>query len=131
MTPEAADFLVKARNDLGDARKIMGIPLATAAARTAYYAAFHAAEALIFEHTGKIAKTHSGVWTEFARILQALGDDRALLTFLTNSYKHKETSDYGTGENAFVSDEEAADAIVGAENFVATVASWLERGSKP
>ena len=35
------------------------------AAREAYYAAFHAAEAYIFEHTGKVATTHRGVRNEF------------------------------------------------------------------
>jgi uncharacterized protein (UPF0332 family) len=60
VTPEAKDYLDKARDDLDDARKIVAIHLATVAARSAYYAAFHAAEA----RTGKIAKTHSGVRTD-------------------------------------------------------------------
>ena len=49
MTPEAADYLNKARDDLNDARKIAAIGLAKVAARIAYYAAFHAAEAFIVE----------------------------------------------------------------------------------
>jgi uncharacterized protein (UPF0332 family) len=49
VTPEAQAYLDKAREDLDDARKIMAINLAKAAARSAYYAAFHAAEALIVE----------------------------------------------------------------------------------
>ena len=57
MTPEAKDYLDKARDDLEDARKIAAIHLAKVAARSAYYVAFHAAEALIIERTGKIAKT--------------------------------------------------------------------------
>ena len=73
MTPEAANYLAKAREDLSDARQIAGIGLATVAARSAYYAAFHAAEALIVEKIGKIAKSHSGVRTEFARLAK---DDR-------------------------------------------------------
>lgn len=68
MRPEAADYLDKARNDLDDARRIAAIGLAKVAARSAYYAAFHAAEAFIIESTGKIAKTHSGVRAEFARL---------------------------------------------------------------
>ena len=43
MTPEAADYLSKARDDLNDARKVAAIGLAKMAARAAYYAAFHAA----------------------------------------------------------------------------------------
>ncbi len=61
MTPEAKNYLIKARDDLNDARKIVAIGLTTVAARTAYYAAFHAAEAFIIESTGKVVKTHSGV----------------------------------------------------------------------
>ena len=57
MTPEAADYVVKAQGDLSDARKVFAIGLATMAARAAYYAA----EAFIIERTGKVAKSHSGV----------------------------------------------------------------------
>jgi uncharacterized protein (UPF0332 family) len=67
--PEAEDYLDKAREDFDDARKIIEIPLPKVAARTAYYAAFRAAEAFIIVRTGKVAKTHSGVRAEFARLL--------------------------------------------------------------
>lgn len=56
MKPEAADCLEKAREDLDDARKIAAIGLAKVAARCAYYAAFHAAEALIVARMGKMRK---------------------------------------------------------------------------
>jgi len=49
VTPEAENYLIKAWDDLKDARKIVAIGLATVAARTAYYAAFHAAEAFIID----------------------------------------------------------------------------------
>jgi uncharacterized protein (UPF0332 family) len=55
--PETADYLAKARTTLADAQKIATLPLPHVAAREAYYAAFHAAEAYIFEHTGKVAIT--------------------------------------------------------------------------
>jgi hypothetical protein len=42
------------------------------AAREAYFAAFHAAEAYIFEHTGKVASTPRGVRSEFARLARLL-----------------------------------------------------------
>lgn len=70
MTPEAADYLEKARGDLADARKAAGIGLATVAARLAYFAAFHAAETFVIQRSGKVAKTHSGVRAEFARLLK-------------------------------------------------------------
>jgi hypothetical protein len=43
------------------------LPLPHIAALEAYLAVFHAAEANIFEHTGKVAKTHRGVRSEFTR----------------------------------------------------------------
>ena len=49
MKPEAAQHLDKARQALEEARAIAGIELAEAAGRATYLAAFHAAQALIFE----------------------------------------------------------------------------------
>ncbi len=60
MKAETADYLAKARATLTDAQKIAALPLPHIAAREAYLAVFHAAEAYIFEHAGKIAKTHRG-----------------------------------------------------------------------
>ena len=87
MTPTAADYFEKAQRDLDEARKIFSIGLAAVAARSAYYAAFHADEALIFERTGKIAKTHAGVRAEFARLTKTGPEEaRALPTFLAKAY---------------------------------------------
>lgn len=127
MTPEAKDFLDRPRDDLGDALKIMGIPLAKVAARTAYYAAFHAAEALIVERTGKVAKTHSGVRSAFASLLKEMAaSDRELLTFLTQAYKFKEIGDYSVGRGAIVTDDDAERALSQAEFFVDRVSKLLD-----
>jgi uncharacterized protein (UPF0332 family) len=69
VTPGAQAYLDKAREDMDDARTIMAITLAKVAARSASYAAFHAADALIVERTGKIAKTHPGGRAVLARPL--------------------------------------------------------------
>ena len=118
MTPEAASYLAKAREDLNEAHQISGIGLAKVAARSAYYAAFHAAEALIVEKTGRVAKSHSGVRSEFARLAK---DDpriaRAMTTFLTQAYKYKEIGDYGVGTDAVVAISEAEAAIRSALGF--------------
>jgi uncharacterized protein (UPF0332 family) len=58
MTPEAANYLAKAREDLNDALQIMTLGLTKVAARSAYYTAFHAAEAFIVERTSQTPKTH-------------------------------------------------------------------------
>ena len=68
MTPEVGDYLGKARQALSEARAVMAIDLTEAAGRAAYLAMFHSAQALIFDRTGSIAKTPSGVRSEFARI---------------------------------------------------------------
>jgi uncharacterized protein (UPF0332 family) len=126
--PETRKFLDKARSDLSDAKKIAAIELANVAARSAYYAAFHAAEGLIFERTGKVAKTHSGVRSEFARLSKDTpGIGKALVAFLAEAYKFKELSDYSVDEGANVTVNEATGAITNAERFLEVVAASLER----
>jgi uncharacterized protein (UPF0332 family) len=126
VTPKAEGYLSKARGDLDDARKIADIHLGKVAARSAYYyAALHAAEALIIEHTGKVVKTHSGVRSELARLLKNAPADRALATFLAQAYKYKEIGDYGVGARATVTDEEAREAIAGAARFIDRIAILL------
>jgi uncharacterized protein (UPF0332 family) len=126
VTPEAADYLNKARDDLNDARKIVAIGLAKVAARAAYYAAFHAAEAFIIERTGKIAKTHSGLRSEFARLARATPEiDKTFSIFLAKAYKYKEISDYGVGHGAVVTMAEADDAVKDAARFIDCVAMLL------
>jgi hypothetical protein len=68
MKAETADYLAKARATLAGAQQIAAVPLPHIAAREAYYAAYHAAEAYIFEQTGKAATTDRGVRSEFARL---------------------------------------------------------------
>jgi uncharacterized protein (UPF0332 family) len=66
------------------------------AARAAYLAGFHAAQALISERTGQIAKSHSGVRSAFARLVKDDPQiDRALVRFLGRAYRFKEIADYG------------------------------------
>ena len=49
MKPETADFLSAADIALSKARRILAIDIPDEAARHAYFAQFHAAQALIFE----------------------------------------------------------------------------------
>jgi len=53
MKPEAADCLTEARECLDGATQIAGCRCPQVAAREAYLATFHAAEAYIFEQTGR------------------------------------------------------------------------------
>jgi uncharacterized protein (UPF0332 family) len=109
MRAETADYLDKARGNLADATKIARLPLPHIAAREAYLAVFHASEAYIFERTGKVAKTHRGVRSEFtplARADQTISRD--LITFLGAAYQFKTIADYAVGPAAApISDEDA------------------------
>lgn len=126
MTPEATDYLDKARDDLDDAIKILAIGLAKIAARSAYSAAFHAAKALIFERTGKIARTHSGVRAEFARLaLDTPTISKDFPAFLAQAYKYKEISDYGVGLGAVVTPPEADEAVKNAARFIDCITTLL------
>jgi uncharacterized protein (UPF0332 family) len=75
--------------------------------------------AFIFERTGKMAKTHNGVQTEFLRLTK---DDRRLAPdlrmFLSQSYNIKSIADYETGPGSEVSPERAATAVDSARHFV-------------
>ncbi len=71
MKEATAAYLNKARQGLDKARRIFAIGIHDEAGRHAYYAAFHAAQALIFERTDKASASHHGVKTEFARLAKS------------------------------------------------------------
>jgi uncharacterized protein (UPF0332 family) len=126
MMPESADVLAAADRDLVVARGNLSMSFWEQAARMAYYARFHAAQALIFERTGKVGKTHKGVHREFHRLSQAeptlpLG----IAAELTQSYRHKEIADYDTGRRPLVTPEESTESTAAAEKFVAAVRNAL------
>ena len=127
MTPEAEEHLDKAREALIKARGFLNVmQYSNEAARAAYLAAFHAAQALISERTGRVAKSHSGVRSTFARLVKNDPQvDRALVRFLGRAYRFKEVADYGTGPQAIVTISEAQEAIVSAGRFVDDIASLL------
>jgi hypothetical protein len=67
---QSSAFLEKSRELLTDAEAIYSINRHEAAACTTYMAGFHAVQALIFEDSGRIYKTHGGVSGEFARLVK-------------------------------------------------------------
>ncbi len=127
MKPETAQYLDKARQALKEARAVAAIELAEAAGRAAYLAAFHAAQALIFERSAKVPKTHRGVHAQFSRLARdeaKLGAE--LPRFLSEAYDFKAVADYEIGPDATVPLAEAVLAIEAAENFVERIAALLE-----
>jgi uncharacterized protein (UPF0332 family) len=126
MTPQAARFLNKARQLLSEAETMLRVGLNEAAGRTAYLAAFHAAQASIFERTGKVLKTHAGVQTEFLKLTRDdLRVDGDLRGFLSRAYNLKALADYETGSDATLSDERAAAAVETGKRFIAHFAGLI------
>jgi uncharacterized protein (UPF0332 family) len=124
---ETASYIEKAQTLLSEADAIFDIHLNEAAGRTAYLAGFHAAQAFIFERTGRTSKTHSGVHTEFLRLTK---DDPRLAPdlriFLSQSYNLKAIADYETGPGSKVSVELARRTIETGKRFVARIAALIE-----
>jgi uncharacterized protein (UPF0332 family) len=87
--PETGQFLSKPRDFVAKAQGMLAT-WPDEAARASYLAAFHAAQALIFEQTDLIAKTHSGVRARFALLSKAdTRIDAELRSFLARAYNFK------------------------------------------
>jgi uncharacterized protein (UPF0332 family) len=127
LTPETGYFLAKARRLLAEAEGMLTtMHYNEAAGRTAYLAGFHAAQALISDRTGRAVKTHTGVRTEFHRLIR--GDTRfddTLRDFLGSTYNLKAIADYETGPGSDVSPERANQAIEEARLFIAEISAML------
>jgi uncharacterized protein (UPF0332 family) len=124
--PETAAYLAKARQALKEAGIVADNELPEAAGRAAYLAAYPAAQAFIFERTGKAAKSHNGVRGEFARLAKEDPRiDRALPTFLARAYNLKATADYAIGDEVGVSATDAEQAIESAARFLDAVSRLL------
>jgi uncharacterized protein (UPF0332 family) len=129
VSPEAEQHLAKARQSLAKAATMLTVELPDEAGRVAYLAAYHAAQAFIFEHTGRTTKTHQGVRSQFGRLARDDGRiDVALRRFLTDGYDLKSLADYAVGPDAVVPRDEAAAAIETATRFVACIEALLQGG---
>jgi uncharacterized protein (UPF0332 family) len=120
VTPEAREHFAKGRQCLTRGRTILAAGVGEDAGRNAYLAAFHAAQALIAERTGKDAKTHKGVDAQFARLTR--NEPRLSLElrrqFLAQAYDIKSIADCGLGHDTDVPLDRAGAAIETAEQFV-------------
>ncbi len=98
MKPESAAFLAKSREFLGKAPGMLDHQWPDEAGRAAYLAGLHAAQALIFESTGKVVKSHRGVHRELGRLTKHEPRfDTELRAFLGRAYNLKAIADYETG----------------------------------
>ncbi len=129
MRPETGAFLSNARNLLERGRLMLEVQLYDDAGRAAYMAAFHAAQALIFERRQRMMKTHHGVQSEFHRLAHddpAIGAE--LPAFLSAAYRLKTVADYDVGNHIHPSPEEARRALAAAGAFVEAVMRRIEAG---
>jgi uncharacterized protein (UPF0332 family) len=102
------------------------------AARTAYMACFHVAQADIFEREHRALKSHHGVQTEFYRLARSAPDvDPELRAFLSRSFAYKATADYATGPDAVTTPDEAREALQIATRFVDTFARIIVGWANP
>jgi uncharacterized protein (UPF0332 family) len=125
--PETVAYIAKALQSLKEARIVAANELPDAAGRAAYLAAYHAAQASVFDATGKVAKTHNGVRSEFRRLTRADPRiERGLPTFLAQAYSLKENADYAVGHATGLTLAEAEQAIETATRFVDAIARLLE-----
>jgi uncharacterized protein (UPF0332 family) len=130
--PESAAYLTKARECLDAAKIINALPLPHVAAKEAYLATYHAAHAFVFESTGTVVKSHSGMRTMFASVTKYNPRiDRILASALGRTYKFKEMADYAVGLQAVVTVREAQDVTDIAQRFVDTIADLLPPDVRP
>ena len=105
---------------------MLAIEMADEAGRTVYLAAFHAAQAIIFERTGRTPKTHRGVRTQFGALARTEASiDISLRQFLTDGYDLKTVADYEIDPAAAVSVEDASAAIETSNRFVECITALL------
>jgi uncharacterized protein (UPF0332 family) len=125
LTPEADAHLDKARHCLANGYAMLAIGLGDEAGRAAYLAAFHAAQAFLFERRGKTPKTHAGVHGQFGRLARnepSIPID--LRRFLAQAYDMKTYADYETRRET-VLPARAATAIDTASRFIDCVAALI------
>lgn len=132
MKPEVGSFLAKARKSLLEARAVIGINLTEAAGRASYFAAYHTAQALIFDRSGKVAKTHSGVRSEFSRLTKDdPAIDREFSVFLGRSYMFKVIADYEIETGGVLPRERIQEAIATAARFIDHITALVQPPTAP
>ena len=102
---------------------MLTVQLTEDAGRAAYLAGFHAAQALVFERTGAVTKTHRGTHAESARVTRNEPRvDEKLRRFLPQAYDLKALCDYELGPDATVPYKTASEAVETAASFIACIA---------
>jgi uncharacterized protein (UPF0332 family) len=122
VTPEAACFLVKARDRLLKAQEMLE-NWPDEAGRASYLAAFHAAQALIFESTGRVVRPRAEVQAQFGRLVRKNSErDAGLPLFLGRAYNLKVIADDAAEPGLDIAPDHAALFVEQAGRIVEFVA---------
>lgn len=107
--------------------RMLEVDLIEDAGRAAYLAAFHAAQALIYERENRTLKTHSGVQSEFSKLIRNEPSVPAdLRGFVSRTYSFKNIADYDPLTSIPPTEEDARSAIATASRFVDEVVRLIE-----
>jgi uncharacterized protein (UPF0332 family) len=125
--PETGQFIAYARAMLERGQRMQEVGLSEDAGRAAYLAAFHTAQAYIFERQNRAVKTHHGVQNTF--FLLTRNDarvDPVLRDFLSRAFALKSVADYATDPGETTTAEDAAAAMATAARFVEAFAALAD-----
>ena len=116
-------YLMKARDKLTVSRELLAGRHWDDAVSRAYYAAFHASQAVLLTE-GQHADTHKGLVTLFGLLLVHTGKfDKKWGRFLANLKDDREAGDYDA--LSYIDEDTACRAVMEAEGFVAQVEQYL------
>ncbi len=118
-------YLEKAQRKLGVAEKLLKSGDYDDAVSRAYYAVFHAAQALLMTE-GEKADTHKGVVTLFSLLFVKTGKfSRNLGKYLANLKDDRESGDYEVF--SYLDEETAETAVMEAREFMKETMAYLKR----
>ena len=124
MNPKVWLLLDRAREDLAAAGDVLETERPWRAATDAYYAMFHAAEALLLSldiETSSHSATQAAFGLQFAKTARL---DRKFHRYLLNAFEQRITTDYDV--TVRLRAEEVKELVAQAEEFVAAAEQYLE-----
>lgn len=128
MSPKVWQFLERAREDLQFAEDVLKTTLPERAASDAYYAMFHAAEALLLSiglEMSSHSATHSSFGVHFAKTGKL---DPKLHRYLVDAFNARLTTDYDVTVKLGL--EDVREILTQAKEFVAAAEEYLNAREK-
>lgn len=125
-TSRVQNYLLKAKNDLEEARLLLTAEYPDGACNRAYYALFDCLMSLLHSTDGPVPKTHTGTHTEFRkRFILAGIFDRSSSDTITELFNLRQGSDYEIDFD--ISLDDAQDAVEKATEFIHQTEAYLRQ----